>query len=297
MKRALLPAIIITSLSITACSSATIPTKAPTNVTPPPSASDTKAPAPETPPVAVDPAPTQTQTATAPAHQAPAGSTVANPPAKIDPKPVIKWYPRGIGLPLTSDDPAAEGKKVVLLTFDDGPTDQGSTEKVLDTLAAENVKAMFFITGYGMRHRHLVERIHKEGHVLGPHTNTHANLAKLNEAGIREELDPVVKVIEEVTGKKPKWLRPPYGAYNQRVIDVAKSAYGMDVLNWTDGSLDWEGTKDGYKDPNLVIKDTMDQLHRGAVVLLHDTLKHTAEALPTIIKQMKAEGYEFVVLD
>lgn len=312
MKRAILPVVLAASVSLTACSKAAAPTPVPVE---PPSmppvvsapqtpaeqngtGTNTDAPAPTQNPGAKPEKPQKEPPTSAPVPLPPAGGNASgtDPIQHVDPTPVIKWYPRGIGLPLTSDDPAAQGKKVVLLTFDDGPSDTGSTAQILDTLAAENVKAMFFITGYGARNRDLVERIHKEGHVLGPHTQTHADLSQLSPAGVREELDPVVKVIEEVSGQKPKWLRPPYGAYNQSVIDIAKNDYGMEVLTWTDGSLDWEGTKNGYKDPKLVIKETMDQLHPGAVVLMHDTLKHTAEALPELIKAIRAEGYEFVVL-
>lgn len=317
MKRAILPVVLAASVSLTACSKAAAPTPAPVAPpTTPPAVTAPQTPA-EQSGSGTNTIPVTNQTPNSggkhekPHKEPPTSAPVPLPPAggptggsagdddpitHVEPKPVIKWYPRGIGLPLTSDDPAAKGKKVVLLTFDDGPSDTGSTVSILETLAAENVKAMFFITGYGAKHRDLVERIHKEGHVLGPHTVTHANLSKLSPAGIKEELGPVVKVIEEVTGQTPKWLRPPYGAYNQSVIDVAKQDYGMEVLTWTNGSLDWEGTKNGYKDPKTVIKDTMGQLHPGAVVLMHDTLKHTAEALPELIKEIRAAGYEFVVL-
>ncbi|HYF93908.1 MAG TPA: polysaccharide deacetylase family protein [Symbiobacteriaceae bacterium] len=294
---------LLVSVSLTACSKAAVPTPPAPDPVPPVPISDAPAPDPDPKgkniteqPQPPAPAPA-TPSATAPTPPAPAGGSQASPPTQVAPKPAIKWYPRGIGLPLTSDDPAAKAKKVALLTFDDGPSDTGSTVSILETLARENVKAMFFITGYGAKHRDLVERIHREGHVLGPHTQTHANLAQLSVAGIKEELGPVVKVIEEVTGQKPKWLRPPFGAYNESVIKVAKQEYGMDILNWTDGSLDWEVNQEGYKDPKVVVKDTMEQLYPGAVVLMHDTLRHTAEALPEIIHLMKAEGYEFVVLD
>ncbi|HWI51887.1 MAG TPA: polysaccharide deacetylase family protein [Symbiobacteriaceae bacterium] len=302
MKRALLPVIVAASLSLTACAKAPPTQVAETPVPTPPAVSDVLTPerpaGQNSPDQPAEPDPTQTTPATdAPAHLPPAGGNATNPTGHVEPKPAIKWYPKGIGLPLTSDDPAAQGKKVVMLTFDDGPSDTGSTASILDTLARENVKATFFITGYGAKHRDLVERIHREGHELGPHTVTHANLSELSPKGIHEELDPVVQVIKEVTGENPKWLRPPFGAYNQTVIDIAKNDYGMGILNWTDGSLDWDGVKNGYKDPNIVIKDTMEQLYPGAVVLMHDTLKHTAEALPEIIKQMKSQGYEFVVLN
>ena len=93
-----------------------------------------------------------------------------------------------------------------------------------------------------------------------------------------------------MAGSKPKYFRPPYGAYNKDVLSVV-GEYGMEVVNWTNGSLDWE-----YSDPEKVTGEVMKQLHRGAVILMHDTKAHTAEALPNIIRKIRAEGYEFVVL-
>lgn len=299
MSRAFLPTLIAATLLLTACTQATAPAPATPPATQPPVSDKVPdpTPSPDSPkPDPSTPAPGSTTDANAPGRQPPAGTPAGQNPAptQVDPQPFIKWYPRGIGLPLTSDDPAAQGKKVVVLTFDDGPN-PGTTDRILDVLAENNVKAMFFITGYGMKHRDLVEREYREGHVLGPHTMTHANLSELSVPEMRAELEPVNKVIEEVTGSKPHWLRPPFGAYNDALINLSKE-YGMEVLNWSDGSLDWDGVKDGYKDPNKVIEDTMKQLHPGAVILMHDTLKHTAEALPELIKRIKAEGYEFTVL-
>jgi peptidoglycan/xylan/chitin deacetylase (PgdA/CDA1 family) len=308
MKRALLPAFLAATLLATACSpagskptdTAAIP---PTSVQTP----GTAAPVPDQPaapdspkpqPPAVTPPVTGAADAPAPAAPPPAGAPSGShdPVQQAEPKPVIKWHPRGIGLPVVSDDPAAQGKKVVVLTFDDGPSDSGSTARILDILAENNVKAMFFITGYGAKHRDLVEREVREGHVVAPHSMTHDDLAKMTLPQLHEDIDPLVKLVEEVTGSKPKYLRPPFGSYNDRVINFAKEQ-GMEILNWTDGSLDWDGVKNGYKDPNQVVKDVMQQLYPGAVVLMHDTLKHTSEALPEIIRQIRAEGYEFIVLD
>ena len=299
MKRAFLPALIAsTVLLTTACSSPSTPKDSANDaLTPQPPVS-----APATPPSASPgttdqaqaPAP-GTAAADAPATVPPAGAPADKPAATpVSPQPAIKWYPKGIGLPLVSDDPAAQGKKVVMLTFDDGPSNTGSTAQILDELAEANVKAMFCITGYGAKHKELVEREFREGHVLIPHTVTHADLATLSEPELREEIGPVYKIIEEVTGEKPKWLRPPFGSYNQKVIDLAKNEYGMQILNWTDGSLDWEG---GKKDPQVIIDEVMKQLYPGGVVLMHDTLQHTADALPGLIKAIRAEGYEFVVLN
>lgn len=216
------------------------------------------------------------------------------PPAPTE--PAIKWYPRDIGYPLISDDPAAEGKKVVMLTFDDGPSASGSTARILDILKENEIKALFFITGYGAKNLDLVEREYREGHVLGNHTDTHPNMRLLSVAEMREEIEPVNAVIEQVTGQKPKYFRPPFGAYNQALIDLLAEEYHLDLINWSDGSNDWVDVVDGYKDPALIVADVMEQLHPGAVILMHDTNQHTADALPEIIRQIRAEGYEFVVM-
>lgn len=202
----------------------------------------------------------------------------------------MNWRPAGIGLPLVSDHPAAKNVKVVMLSFDDGPTPAGHTAKVLDALKEHQVKAVFFITGNGLKHRDLVERIHREGHVLGVHTVSHANLTKLPATEMRKEIEPLVELIESVTGARPTLFRPPYGAYNDAVRAVLKE-YGLELVNWTNSSKDWE-----HKEPAKVIDEVIQQLHRGAVVLLHDIKPHTAEALPEMLKRIRAEGYEFVVM-
>lgn len=210
--------------------------------------------------------------------------------------PTYAWYPKGIGMPLVSDNPAAAGKRVVLLTFDDGPSSSGTTAQILDTLAEQKVQALFFVTGQAARNRELVERIHREGHMLAPHTMSHANLTRLSPEQIRAEIEPLMELLTVVTGSAPRYFRPPYGAYNQTVLQVLDE-YRLELVNWTNGARDWEGLDNrGYKDPKLVIEDVLKQLHPGAVILMHDTYRHTAEALPELIRQIRAAGYEFTML-
>lgn len=243
-----------------------------------------------------NPVPAVTQPAVQPLKEEPPKQEDPQPePPKQEAGPAVKWYSPGIGLPLRSDDPAAQGKKVAMLTFDDGPHPV-HTDKILDTLREQNVKALFFITGYGTKNKEALVRIHKEGHVIGVHSMTHANLPKLSEAEMRKELEPLIKIIEDVTGQKPKYMRPPFGAYNDKLRALLKE-YGLELINWTNGSLDWAGVDaNGYKDPNKIVEDVVQQLHPGANILMHDTHRHTAEALPQVIKQIRAQGYEFVVL-
>lgn len=211
-------------------------------------------------------------------------------------EPPVVWYPKGIGMPLTTDAPAHQNDKVVMLTFDDGPSETDSTAQILDVLKEKQVKAVFFVTGYGAKHTDMLKRIASEGHEIGLHTMTHQDLSALTPVEIREELEPLIQTVEEVTGQRPKYLRPPFGSYNDDVLAVANDL-GLEVITWTSGSLDWEDNdENGYKDPAVVVQDVMDQLYPGAVYLFHDTKTHTAEALPEIIDRMRADGYEFVVL-
>lgn len=274
MKRKVVPAILVSAVLLTACSAAPSQGRTP-DVAPAPAIAQ---PVPVLP--VSNPAP--------PAKQEPEPPP---PPAPV--KPAVTWMPRGIGLPLVPSDPANE-QKVAMLTFDDGPTE--FTIPILETLAKENIKAVFFITGYSARkHPELVERIHKEGHILGVHTMTHPVLSQLSQDEQRKELVPLIDLIEKVTGQKPRYMRPPHGAYNDDLLQLNKEL-NLELINWSNGSRDWEDVVDGRKDPNRVVQDVMDQLHRGSVILFHDTMLHTVDALPEVIKQIRAEGYEFVTL-
>ncbi len=190
---------------------------------------------------------------------------------------------------LATMDESAKGKKVVMLTFDDGPSKEGTAD-TLDILKQYNVKALFLVTGYGVKNEDLVKRIAAEGHTIGTHTQTHANLTRLSREAARREIASVNETVERLTGIKPKYFRPPFGAYNETVRGTLKEL-GMTWFNWSVGSLDWETT-----DPDKVVRNVVDHIHPGANVLLHDVHRHTVEALPRIIKELREKGYEFIVL-
>lgn len=274
----LLPSIVVTALLLSACTSASA-----VRPIPPRPGGDQQEPAP------VPPVPTPAPS--------PSPEPLPEPeptPAPEPAPPAVTWLPRGIGMPLVPSDPAAVTKKVVMLTFDDGPS--AHTGAILDTLAQENVHAVFFITGYGARqHPELVKRIHDEGHQLGIHTMTHPNMTKLAAAEQRKEIEPLIEQIETVSGKRPLYFRPPFGAYNQELLQTLKEL-DLAAINWTVGSLDWDGLVNGRKEPQRIVDDVMAQMHKGAVILFHDTMQHSADALPTIIERLRTDGYEFVTL-
>ena len=234
------------------------------------------------------------------APQATAPTTSTSPGPSTAPAPAddgIIWRQGGIGYPLKSDDPRAKGQKVVMLSFDDGPLSDkqgGATAEILDILKKENIKATFFVTGYGIKNLDLLQREIAGGHTIGTHTMTHGQLWKLQtKEAIEKEILPVNAEVEKYTGKPVKYFRPPNGMYNDPhgyIKEVAKEN-GLEIINWTTGALDWQ-----MKDPQKITDQVLKTVVPGAVVLMHDTHKWTAAALPMIIKGLREKGYEFVTI-
>jgi peptidoglycan-N-acetylmuramic acid deacetylase len=204
--------------------------------------------------------------------------------------------------PITSDDPAVKGQKVALLTFDDGPSPE-YTPRILDILKEQGIQAIFFVNAPAKAHPDLIRRMVAEGHIVGTHTMTHPLLTDLSEAQQRQEIGEIADIVTEITGKRPYYFRAPFGAYNETTLAILQDLQ-MQLLNWDHGSGDWMDVRDGYKDPAIVINDVLSEvprnsqmtpLHPGSVILFHDTLKQTAEALPAIIAGLKAKGYAFVL--
>ena len=216
--------------------------------------------------------------------------------------PLVKWLVNGHWGPVYTEDPAAKEMLTAVLTFDDGPS-EAYTAHILDTLKEQGAKAIFFVNGHAAQHPDLIRRIVAEGHTLGNHTMTHENMTTLSAAEQRSQIADLNQILQGITGQQPYWFRAPFGAFDDDTLAIL-SDLGMQLLNWSHGSGDWMEVRDGYKDPAVLIQDVLSEtprnsnmtpLHPGAVILFHDTLRHTAEALPEIIKGLKAKGYTFVI--
>jgi len=202
---------------------------------------------------------------------------------------------------------SAAGRFAVYLTFDDGPVRgdrpvvmqgrnaplDGNTPEVLDVLHKYRVKATFFVVGEQVqKYPGLVRREYSEGHSVQNHTYTHSNLTKRSNAEIARELHATNQAITEAGVPKPSRFRPPYGLTDDRVSSVGASL-GLRQIRWTNpASRDWE-------DPPapVICKRVVSSVQPGSVVLLHDgTGANTDDALPCIIKELRANGYEFAKL-
>ncbi|WP_404451439.1 delta-lactam-biosynthetic de-N-acetylase [Virgibacillus necropolis] len=187
------------------------------------------------------------------------------------------------------------GEKVVYLTFDNG-YEQGYTGKILDTLKKENVPATFFVTGHYVESKpDLVKRMVDEGHIVGNHSYHHPDFSIVSKKTMKKELETLEDAVAEITDQKQmKYLRPPRGIFNEQTLKWA-SELGYIHIFWSLAFSDWNTDK--QKGENHAYEQVMNQLHPGAVILLHTVSSDNAEALPRIINDLKKKGYTFKSLD
>lgn len=179
-------------------------------------------------------------------------------------------------------------EKKIAISFDAAWGDQ-YTKGILDILDKNDIKATFFLVGFWVdKYPDMVKKISEAGHDVGNHSSTHPHMTKLSSIQIAKELNETGKKIEEITGKKPFLFRPPFGDYNDVLIETAKEN-GYYTIQWDVDSLDWK---------ELGAKAVVDRVTRnakkGSVVLFHNNAKYVLEYLPQVLERLQREGYEIV---
>lgn len=182
-------------------------------------------------------------------------------------------------------------KKVVLLTFDDGPKEKNMIDGLIDTLDKHGAKAIFFVNGYRVKeHPELLKLIFERGQIIGNHSWDHIDLKKQSAAKMRQQIEDVQKIVKDTTGETPKFFRPPFGSGNDTTHQIAKDNE-LTYMTWSNGSLDWD--KKSKNKPEAVIQKVLDQLHPGSNILMHE-LPWTVKALDDLLTKLEAKGYSFV---
>jgi peptidoglycan/xylan/chitin deacetylase (PgdA/CDA1 family) len=186
--------------------------------------------------------------------------------------------------------------KVVALTYDDGPgAGTQGTPAILALLAEHGARATFFVLGEEVRKRPEVLRsAARAGMEIENHGDRHVNMATLGPGALRRVIAAGATAIERETGKRPHFLRPPFGAQDARVRAVAH-AQGERVVIWSVDTRDWTNPGSG-----LIVQRVLGQLRPGAIVLLHDggaDRSQTVEATRQLLPALQARGYRVVTLD
>ena len=183
-------------------------------------------------------------------------------------------------------------KKRIAISFD-AAWGNDDTEQLIKILKEYNVPATFFVVGAWVdKYPESVEALSAAGHQIQNHSNTHPYMTQLSKNQMINELESCNEKIKKITGVKPTLFRPPYGDYDNMVVETVKGQQ-MYTIQWDVDSLDW---KDNAT-PESICKRVTSKVKNGSIVLFHNDADHTPEALPTILKCLLDEGYEFVFIE
>lgn len=189
--------------------------------------------------------------------------------------------------PETPNQGVATEKKLIALTFDDGPSPY-TTPRLLDILQERSVKVTFFVLGtMAQKSPEIVRREANNGHEVASHTLYHNQLTLLSAAQIRAEAVEMDRIFMEILGTRPPFTRPPYGAFNATVGE----ALGQPMVLWSIDPRDWQD-----RNATTVCSRVTNVARNGAIILVHDIHATTVDAVPCIIDTLRSWGYEFVTV-
>lgn len=178
----------------------------------------------------------------------------------------------------------------IALSFD-AAWGNDDTQTILDILASHNVHVTFFMTGGWVENfPDDVKAIAKAGHDLGNHSENHKQMSQLSKEECVNEIMTVHNKVKELTGVDMTLFRPPYGDYNNTLIQAARES-GYHAIQWDVDSLDW---KDYGVDSIIQTVTEHKHLGSGSIILCHNGAKFTAQALDTMITRLQEKGYELV---
>ena len=180
-----------------------------------------------------------------------------------------------------------KNRKVVALTFDDGPN-PATTNQALDTLSKYGIKATFFVLGKNVSgNEEILKRMKADGHVIGNHSWSHPVLSKLSLDEAKKQITDTEDALTKVLGSSSKLMRPPYGA----ITDDIRKSLDLSFIMWDVDSLDWKS-----KNEASILTEIQREVKNGSIILMHDIHAETVNALPKVIDYLKGQGYDFVTI-
>ncbi len=185
--------------------------------------------------------------------------------------------------------------KVVYLTFDAG-YENGNVSRILDTLKEQEVPGAFFILGNLIeKNGDLIRRMIDEGHLVCNHTFEHKDITRLSAEEIKNEINSLSESYEKLTGEEmPKFFRPPEGKFDRKSLETVNDM-GYKTIFWSFAYADWDNSRQPSYE--YARKKIIDNVHNGAVILLHPTSETNASILDSVICELREMGYRFGTLD
>lgn len=182
-------------------------------------------------------------------------------------------------------------EKKVAITFD-AAWGAEDTEELLGILAEYNAKATVFVVGDWVRkYPESVQAFYAAGHTIGNHSDSHKDYTKLTAEEILADVQACNDAIATCTGAPPKLLRAPSGAYSDATITAAEQLH-MQTVQWSVDSLDWQGLT-----VDEMVQRVTGAAENGSIILFHNDVKNTPDALRETLRILKERGYSFVTVE
>lgn len=188
-------------------------------------------------------------------------------------------------LPIYSVD---QSEKVASLSFDAAWGNE-DTQTLINILNKYKVHATFFVVGQWVdKYPESVKALAANGNEVMNHSSTHPHMTQISRDDMLSQINTCDDKIEKITGKRPILFRPPYGDYNNAVIDAITESKHFGI-QWDVDSLDWKGIE-----APQITKNVLTKVKPGSIILFHNAALHTPEALPGIIESLQKQGYKLV---
>lgn len=195
------------------------------------------------------------------------------------------YFTTGKKLPIYS---VQTDENIVAISFD-AAWGADKTTEIMSICNSYGVKATFFLVGFWIeKYPEMVKEIYNNGFEIGIHSNTHPDMTKLNKSQIKEELEVNLGLIKNITGFAPKLFRPPYGYYNNDLIDVCEDL-GLSCIEWSVDSLDWKGLS-----ASALAGRVTSKAKNGSIVLFHNNSDNILDGLKMVLEHFKCSKTKVV---
>lgn len=163
-----------------------------------------------------------------------------------------------------------------------------NTDLLLSLLKDADVKATFFVTGeFCDKYPEDVKKMYDAGHEIGNHSDAHPHVEGININTLIEDTRECSRKIKMITGEEPKLYRAPYGEYDNNVVSTIEGMK-LKIIQWSVDSIDWQ-----EPEPDTITKRIMEGTVSGSILLFHNDLENTAQALPEILMGLRQKGFSF----
>lgn len=177
-------------------------------------------------------------------------------------------------------------EKQVAISFD-AAWGADKTEDIIAVLKEYNATATFFLVGFWVdKFPEKVKAIDDAGMEIGTHSNTHPDMVKIEGGTVKKELETSIAKIKNVTGKEVKLFRPPFGSYNNTLLNTCDSL-GLKAIQWDVDSLDWKGLSAGE-----ITSRVINKAKNGSIILCHNNADNVVDATRMVLERLTMKGYK-----